>query len=547
MKKYRIGNKKYLTLATIVLCFHGILGGAINFSFRGITEAGIAKDLVALQPYAVILGLLVLGLCITSFFNVRYCGRYLEKSILKVKEVYITKLLKQDITQLKHEDTPKYYTNLTSDMDRYETQYLKNILMLINIFWSLVVGLVMLAIINLWLVAIAAVLVAIFLWIAFKSSAQVKEKEEEKSKSLEKYTRSLSEALQGFEVIKSHQLEDATHSKFQEHIDNVQQDEVQIKKKRSKVQSLNLGVQLYMIFGIMLGGALIAKSMGLSVGDVVVIVAAFSNAIMPLQNLGKITSEMSGTNVVFESFDKNLERPEYDRPNSLGSFEELTLENCDLGYDYPILKDVNMNIDAKDKVLIIGPSGAGKSTILKTIRQSLSPLSGEVTTNGINAFSIRPQDYYDKFANVDQIGFLFDGNLKDNITLYQEANDKDIEDILSRVGLNEFSVGYSIKDNGANVSGGQRARMMIARALFFRSDILLCDEIFASLDEEVAKSIEKDMLQADTTLVNISHIVFKEHVNDYDKVFLVEDGKVELFEDSSVLLDRLEQTELLFN
>ena len=86
-----------------------------------------------------------------------------------------------------------------------------------------------------------------------------------------------------------------------------------------------------------------------------------------------------------------------------------------------------------------------------------------------------------------------------------------------------------ILDNGKNVSGGEKARIAVARGLLRQSDILLLDEAFASLDDEVAKSIEQRLLALDdVTVIQVSHVVFPETIGQYDQVFEIAQGSARL-------------------
>jgi ATP-binding cassette subfamily C protein len=96
-----------------------------------------------------------------------------------------------------------------------------------------------------------------------------------------------------------------------------------------------------------------------------------------------------------------------------------------------------------------------------------------------------------------------------------------------------------LKNNGSNVSGGQRARLMLARAICLNTDVILCDEIFANLEQSIAHDIEKDLLSLDKTIINVSHIIFKDHLEKYDKIFVVENNGVRLSNDIDEIYARM--------
>ncbi|MCD8575047.1 MAG: ATP-binding cassette domain-containing protein, partial [Erysipelotrichaceae bacterium] len=192
-----------------------------------------------------------------------------------------------------------------------------------------------------------------------------------------------------------------------------------------------------------------------------------------------------------------------------------------------------------EKILIVGRSGAGKSTILKTIRQNIQPKQGSVTLNDHDIFDLIPIDYYSLFTTVDQIGFIFSGTVKENLTLYQDLSDEHCRHALAQVGLAHLNLNDVLVNNGSNVSGGQRARLMLARALCLETSVILCDEIFASLELEIAQSIEKDLLSLPKTIINVSHIIFKETLHLYDKIYIVEEGECLLASSQQEVWERM--------
>ena len=197
-------------------------------------------------------------------------------------------------------------------------------------------------------------------------------------------------------------------------------------------------------------------------------------------------------------------------------FEKLELNDVDLGYDVPIIRDVNLEIHMGEKVLIVGPSGAGKSTLLKTILKQVNPLNGDVLINDSN---IEFASYLSNFSVVDQIGFIFNGSLKDNVSMLADV---DIDNGLERVGLNYLDKGSILQNDGKSLSGGERARLLLARAIIFDKPVIVSDEIMANLDRDVAVAIERDLLKLDQTVLNVSHIVFEDNLGLYDKFWIVE-------------------------
>ena len=131
-----------------------------------------------------------------------------------------------------------------------------------------------------------------------------------------------------------------------------------------------------------------------------------------------------------------------------------------------------------------------------------------------------------------------------NVTMYQPMDEQKVRDALNQVGLSDLDIHEPLRNNGANVSGGQRARLMLARALCLNSEVILCDEIFSSLEQSIARSIERDILNLNKTIINVSHIIFKNQLPLYDKIYIVDQGTIRLTSDIQEVWSRMILTDV---
>lgn len=542
MKKVKYGSIPWLFAVMIVMIVSVTINGYSVYLMRFITDYGLAKRMDDMFDVAKVM-VIILG--INFVINIIYTqlkSIYLNKSLNLMKARYIDQLLEQDITQLQKDQTPKYLSNLTNDFDRYEDKYLKNILRLIEMVLNFLMAVVLIATVNVYLVVIAFILLGIFVTLSSKTSKPVQKTEKKKSESLQQYTDFIQETLNGYDIIKQHQLEGVRYENFFQKAKSVQNDNYAVDVKTTQIDAFNNFVQTFVLFGLITAGILYAKSTAVSLGSIIVIVSSFSHIMWPLQEFSYVISQMKGISQVLNDFITNLTRPTYNRPYSVSKFDSLKFESTDLGYEDDVnvvLQDVTMSIEKNEKVLIVGRSGTGKSTILKTIRQSIEPKKGLVKLDNTNIFEIVPIDYYSLFSAVDQIGFIFNGTVRDNLCLYQKLDDEIMLGALNRVGLSSLDLNLKLMNNGSNVSGGQRARLMLARSICLNTDVILCDEIFANLEQSVAHDIERDLLSLNKTIINVSHIIFKDHLEKYDKIFIVENNGVRLSHDLDEIYARM--------
>lgn len=539
MRKKRFGSRKHLLYLVLTSILGAVFYVLMTIKLGEIVDYGYDGNLngmFSLIPFFISMVFLNF---ITEIFNTRVKASYIKHSLILMKEAYINKLMKQDITQLQKDFLPKYRSQLTQDIDRYEVRFFEQIPIFLSISIMGISSIVILYTVS-PLVAIGAVLlIIIFIIITAKSGEPVRRGESKKSKSLNTYTSFLEESLDGFEVIKQHQLEETRMRIFSNHARKVQEDNYDLDNEMTYAYAKNMSGQMIFIWGSIVGGLFFANIEGTGFGDVVKVIMAFSNVMLHMEQLVPTITQMISIQEVLNEFDNTLTVPETYRPESVREFHEFTFEDTDLGYSDPILRNVNIKIQNGEKVLIVGSSGAGKSTILKTMRQSLLPLKGHVKLNQIQSNKINALDYYRLFATVDQVGFIFNGTLKENITLHQDIPTDRIREAMRRVHLEELDLMMELINNGANLSGGQRARLLGARALCLKASIIICDEIFAALDSEIARTIEKDLLKTNQAVVNVSHIYFEENLDTYDSIYLVEDGEVKTVNEKDVIINKM--------
>jgi ABC-type bacteriocin/lantibiotic exporter with double-glycine peptidase domain len=183
----------------------------------------------------------------------------------------------------------------------------------------------------------------------------------------------------------------------------------------------------------------------------------------------------------------------------------IDFQNVTYSYnDQVIFQDLNLHIDAGEKVGIIGPSGSGKSTILKLLPLFIEPLQGRILIDAIDVQTISLKDLRQKIAWVSQTPQLFSGTILDNLydgDAYRQINTDELKDAVVVSNVAEFAVRLPLGiqspagENGSSLSGGQRQRVSIARALIKNAPILCLDEPTAALDTKSENYIRDSLLQ----------------------------------------------------
>ncbi len=218
--------------------------------------------------------------------------------------------------------------------------------------------------------------------------------------------------------------------------------------------------------------------------------------------------------------------------------KKYDIEFNHINYEYvknePILKDMSFKIKENSFCAIVGDSGCGKSTILNLISKYYVPQDGYITIGGFDISKYPSQKVLSLIASVDQDVFLFNDTVRNNI-LYANPNASEADIIkackLSNCDsfINNMSKGYDteIGENGNKLSGGEKQRISVARAIIKDSPIILLDEATASLDIEneiLVKQAINNLIKKDKTIIMIAHTLSV--VKSADNILVVENGKI---------------------
>jgi len=225
--------------------------------------------------------------------------------------------------------------------------------------------------------------------------------------------------------------------------------------------------------------------------------------------------------------------------------DTLEFNSVDFSYDKneSILRQFSLSIKQGEKLAIVGGTGQGKTTIIDLLLRFYNPDSGSITIDGVEIDQFNLDIYRNRFAMVSQDHVVFNMTLAENITFAKEFDKAMLENALGQAQLNSayFSSDMDIADQGANLSGGEKQRITIARALYKDADILIFDEPTSNLDYYTAQQLIDSIVSIkDKTIIVISHDL--RLLSKMNRLVLLKEGKIS---ESGSFLDLKQQIESL--
>lgn len=536
MKKAILKALPHLTLVLVIAAICAILEGYMSFAMMNTIDAVTAKNMVVFKQQAVNLLIIAVALIPATILLAYSRGVYKRKAIVSAKVNFLRRVFFKNINEYQKDNTSKYISTLTNDVNTIENNYIDALYGIIVGSVNFLAALIVIGIASPIALVFGIAVGVINAMISAFASKPLQKHQTQRSNLYEDYTTYIKEVLSAFHIIKSNNIGDKVKGDFHTKSHAIQHKGFIIDKVSTLIfaaQQLTGSLSFIGLLGVI---SVFAIRGDLTFGAVILVVNNIGKMMQPLFEVGEWMPKLFATKKLFKKIDKTLENQDnYEETVSIDKLKErITFENVSFSYDEtPVLRDLRLELKKGGKYLVIGPSGGGKSTLLKLLRKHHVPSEGKIMIDGINLLDVTKDSYFHNISNIEQQVFLFEDTVRNNICLYKDYTDNEIEEAICKAGLSDFVEGLTnglesiIYDNGKNISGGEKSRIAIARGLLQKADIIFLDEAFASLDSKIASEIEKTILGLESiTVINVSHVIFEENRYKYDNVYMVRNKSI---------------------
>lgn len=255
-----------------------------------------------------------------------------------------------------------------------------------------------------------------------------------------------------------------------------------------------------MILPVAIGLIMVAnKLLNVTIGIVITLALTSDHVVAGIRELSTLQNTIKSTSKLRE-----VSYPQTTKKENYPVIKNKDLKMTNVTYargDKAILNNVSLKLSPQEKILISGASGVGKTTLINLLMGILKPDAGEITMGEV---PVNRAEY----TYIPQEAWVFDGTIRDNLTLFDKFDESQLKDIIARTGLNDLGnnpLEYECGPNGDHLSGGQKQRVSIARALLRNRELLILDEITSSLDKENSNSIRELIYGSKVRVIEVAH------------------------------------------
>jgi len=532
------GNRANLALAAVGVVVSSSLNLILSWILQQLidTASGHAGA-YALDTLACISGGFILLCLAASLIDYVSLPRFIERALRQYKELAFRRLTEKSIASFRQEDTAAYLSALTNDAGVIEADYLSRQLDMAGKLLTFLGALGLMLYYSPLMTAIAAGFTVLPLIASLLTGSRLADAEKRVSDRNREFTAALTDCLGGFSVVKSFQAEKEIFHLFC--TINRQLEGEKFTKRRIKILVGMIGSAAGIIaqMGVFVTSTWLSLSgFGLTPGMIIVFVNLMNFMIQPVAELpGLLASRRAAAGLV-DKLAAALEK----ESGSAGGERLARLEQGigfeDVSFSYEgercALSHISLSFAAGRAYAIVGGSGSGKSTLLNLLTGAAGQgYSGRILLDGKELREISAESLFGALSVIQQNVFVFNASIRDNITLFRDFPDAEVEEAIRRARLEGLLARRGedelCGESGKALSGGERQRVSIARGLLKKASILIADEATASLDAETAHQVVSDMLGLEgTTRLIVTHTLDAGLLRRCDGIIALRDGAV---------------------
>lgn len=520
--KYCIRNKRYILLMFVFTVGTSFFSSLLPYVTSKIVDNFFSFTVADAVKCGSIYVLAIVGILLFEYFNKVISYKIYYKITTEMQSNIMHSILQKTREQFSKNETDYYVSTITNDVETLYTDYYNNVFGLIcSIIRAIVYsGFMILLDVRLAIVIIiVSVISCLIPQIAGEKLSRLRKNLSDENAI---YLACLKDTMSNFDII-NNRTRDALKERHNAKCAKRGYTEYVYGKFNSFVQ-IFAGFTLYAINIVtFIVGLILIHSKLLSSGEFVGLLSFIDMIALPIRDMiYQLIGVRSATEIkekieymLVEQFDVQKEAMQF--------VDKIQMNDIKYKKNSFELQISKLEIEKGKKVAIVGKSGSGKSTLLKMIAGLINQYKGEVLIDGIDVRSI---DTSKILTYITQDTMLFSTNGYNNISVFESYDLEGIEEQAEKINA-RYLLDREMGERGSCISGGEKNKISILRALASQSEIILCDEMFSALDEKSKKEISAFLMkQKDKTIISVTHDLSEGLLLDYDEIIVIEQGQV---------------------
>lgn len=513
------------------------------FFMKFMVDAGNEGDMSKIKSiikWAIIY--IVLYFCL-GIFRSNSLKKYKKSVMHNYKRLYVENILSMKFTDFKKNENGKYLSILTNNSQVISEGFVEGRINIVRASSRAIVIIVVMLCMNWKLFLITLVTFLIPLLSGTVVNGKIVKTTSLISKKNAQLVTSIKDLLAGFGVIKSFNAEKEVSKTFSKSFE-------ELEGENAKLRALDVITYVFsdfssllvMIVVFLIGSIYVSKEI-MTIGSVMAFVQLLVDLQGPIEVLpGFIAKYNASKKIIDEDF---IEIKNDDNINNEISVIKSGVNISDLKFGYNedqnVLNGIDMKLENGKMYAVVGASGSGKSTLANLLCGNYTQYDGKILFDDKEIRTIG--NIYDVLTVIDQNVFIFNDSIYDNISMYKNFSDEDMERAIKISGLSELikirGGDYQCGENGTNLSGGEKQRISIARAMLLKKQLIIMDESTSNLDIVTARDIENTVYNLkDSIRFVITHNLNDVFLRKCDGIFVLKSGKIAEYGKFDELIER---------
>lgn len=536
MRKYIMRSNKFIWYCLFVII------DAANVAYMAVLlkqtmDAATGGNMQQLIKVAVTIVCFIAEYSLVSWGMRTLKAAYFSETIYSIKRELFSAFIDKDAEDFAGKKSAEYLSFFNNDLKLIEEKGIAPFFMILKSVVILVLSLVIMMYIQPFVSAMAIALSVLPVLIPKIWGKRLSQTTETYTKNLKDYNRTIDDIFKGIQVIRNYELETYMKKRHEKSNQMAKSARWHMEKKKAEADVATNFIAVGMQFTVFVISGVFVILGKITAGDVLAITQLMNKVMNPVFDIIDSLNQMQSVGGVEKellSYLRKEKSGELQETKTKKRLENIYFKQVSFSYTPGIraVSDVSFCFEKGKKYAVVGESGSGKTTLLKLLAGELEGNQGEICyNNGDEKWGRKERRKV--LSIMDQEVYLFEGTIKENIVFDNTPEEQVLEKITEDVKLQEtldkkgVDMEYHLTGNGENLSGGEREKIAIARALYRGKEWLLLDEATAGMDSETLLFVERMLMKLEgVTCISITHRYYEEILEMYDTILVMQKGKL---------------------